>query len=187
MTKTVINFSGDTTLTTTLYNYFVISLEDFNSSHINDGLVTVSRLDSSIEMPAYKSSSIKVCDPVTGEESEKPNTRTKNQLTEKQIYSLNQAVASRQAKTKTYSPGPFIKDLFGFVPIKSGTNGSYFIEYGGSLQLQERLFFGPVNIRKMAIQLMNDRGDLVDLNGSNWSFSFVVEQLYRSSNSGSAK
>lgn len=187
LTKTVINFSGDTTLTTTLYNYFVISLEDFNSSHINDGLVTVSRLDSSIEMPAYKSSSIKVCDPVTGEESEKPNTRTKNQLTEKQIYSLNQAVASRQAKTKTYSPGPFIKDLFGFVPIKSGTNGSYFIEYGGSLQLQERLFFGPVNIRKMAIQLMNDRGDLVDLNGSNWSFSFVVEQLYRSSNSGSAK
>lgn len=187
LTNTVINFSGDTTLTTTLYNYFVISLEDFNSSHINDGLVTVSRLDSSIEMPDYKSSSIKVCDPVTGKETEKPNTTIKNQLTQNQIYSLNQAVASRQTKTKTYSPGPFIKDLFGFVPIKSGTNGSYFIEYGGSLQLQERLFFGPVNIRKMSIQLMNDRGDLVDLNGSNWSFSFVVEQLYRSSNSGSAK
>ena len=190
LTNTIINFSGDAALTTNLYNYFVISLDDFNQNRINDGLVTVSRLQSSIEMPDYTSSSVKVCDPVTGKVVNKPSTtgRTKNKLTQKQIYSLNQADASHQPTAKTYSPGPFIKDLFGFVPIKTGPNGTYFIEYGGGLQLQERLYFGPVNIRKMAIQLMNDRGDLVDLNGSNWSFSFVIEQLYRSnSNSGNSK
>jgi hypothetical protein len=147
-------------------------------------------MQSSIEMPDYTSSSVKVCDPVTGKVVNKPSTtgRTKNKLTQNQVYALNQADASHQPTTKTYSPGPFIKDLFGFVPIKSGPNGTYFIEYGGGLQFQERLYFGPVNIRKMAIQLMNDRGDLVDLNGSNWSFSFVIEQLYRSnSNSGNSK
>ena len=60
-------------------------------------------------------------------------------------------------------------------------NGDYYIEFGGSLQNQTRLYFGPVNIRKMTIQLMNDRGDVIDLNNSNWSFSFICEQLYRAS------
>ena len=26
---------------------------------------------------------------------------------------------------------------------------------------------------------MNERGDVVDLNGSNWSFSLMCEQLYQ--------
>ena len=51
------------------------------------------------------------------------------------------------------------------------------------MQNQERLYFGPVNIRKMTIQLLNDRGDLVDLNRSDWSFSFICEQLYKSTDS----
>jgi hypothetical protein len=58
-------------------------------------------------------------------------------------------------------------------------NGAYYIEFGGTLQQQERLYFGPVNIRRMSIKLMNDKGDTVDLNGANWSFSFVCEQLYQ--------
>ena len=68
--------------------------------------------------------------------------------------------------------------LFGLIPIKvPSKNGDYYIEFGGSLQNQTRLYFGPVNIRKMTIQLMNDRGDVIDLNNSNWSFSFICEQL----------
>ena len=187
VTNTIINFSGDTTTTTTLYNYFVIALDDFNQNHLNDGLVTITRQQNSIQMPDYSASSTKVCDPVIGKVVNRPNTNIDNQLTQNQIYSLNQAAVSQQATTKTYSAGPYIKDLFGFIPIKSGTNGTYFIEYGGGLQSQERMYFGPVNIRKMNIQLMNDRGDLVDLNGSNWSFSFIMEQLYRSGSSGSSK
>jgi hypothetical protein len=57
--------------------------------------------------------------------------------------------------------------------------GSVYVEFGGSLQLQQRLYFGPVNIHRMTIQLLNDRGNQVDLNGANWSFSLVCEQLYR--------
>ena len=100
---------------------------------------------------------------------------------------MNQSISSQNAVAPLYSAGPYIKDLFAYVPIKPGTNGTYFIEFGGGLQAQERLYFGPVNIRKMSIQLMNDRGDFLDLNGSNWSFSFICEQLYRSGNSSSNK
>jgi hypothetical protein len=101
-------------------------------------------------------------------------------VTENQLYAQNQAIVSQQPTTKEYSPGPVIKDLFGIVPIKAPTNtGDIYTEFGGTLQNQERLYFGPVNIRKMSIQLLTDRGTIVDLNNSNWSFSFVCEQLYR--------
>jgi len=188
LTNFKISLTADTTLTTSLYNYFVISLDDYNQNHINDGLVTITRSQTSIQMPDYASSSTQICDPVTNKLVNRsiPQYNSDN-LTDNQIYSINQSNISQSPSTALFSAGPFIKDLFGYVPIKPGTNGTFFIEYGGGLQLQERLYFGPVNIRKMSIQLMTDRGDYLDLNGSDWSFSFICEQLYRSSNSSASK
>ena len=67
------------------------------------------------------------------------------------------------------------------IPLKvSGlSQGEVFTEYGGTLQNQERGYFGPVNINRMHIKLINDRGDVVDLNGANWSIQLVCEQLYQ--------
>jgi hypothetical protein len=31
----------------------------------------------------------------------------------------------------------------------------------------------------MSVKLVNDKGDVVDLNKVDWSFSFLCEQLYR--------
>jgi hypothetical protein len=31
----------------------------------------------------------------------------------------------------------------------------------------------------MTIKLVTDRGTIVDLNGANWSFSIICEQLYK--------
>jgi hypothetical protein len=187
-TNNVIDFISDTTLTTTLYNYFVISLDDYNQNRINDGLVSITRSETSILAPTYINQTVKVCDPVTGKVINRAVKQPDgSNLSAVEMYSISQSVSSQTNAVKTYSAGPFIKDLFGYVPIKAGTNGTYFIEYGGSLQSQERLYFGPVNIRKMSIELLNDHGQLVDLNGSNWSFSFICEQLYRGSNSGASK
>ena len=182
LTNTKITLEGDTTLTTILYNYFLISLDDYIQNHLNDGLVTITRSQQNIPTPGYVNASIRTQDPSTGQlissAVQQPNS---NNLTTSQLESLNQSISSQNNVIQQYSPGPFIKDLFGLVPIKTGTNGTYYIEFGGSLQNQERLYFGPVNIRKMSIQLMTDRGDTLDLNGSNWSFSFICEQLYRNS------
>jgi hypothetical protein len=70
--------------------------------------------------------------------------------------------------------------MFALLPVKaSGQPGSIYVEFGGTLQQQERIYFGPVNIRRIAIKLINDKGDTVDLNGGDWSFQLVVEQLYQ--------
>jgi hypothetical protein len=185
LTNVKITLQGDTTVSTNLYNYFLISLDDYIQNHLNDGLVTITRKETALSIPEYSYATTQICDPITNSLiSVSTQQSNSDNVTNKQLYSLNQSIYSQQNTLKTYSPGPFIKDLFGFIPIKPPSkNGDYYIEFGGSLQNQERLYFGPVNIRKMTIQLLNDRGDVVDLNNANWSFSFICEQLYRASSS----
>jgi hypothetical protein len=170
--------TGDTTVTTNLYSYFLIILDDYVQNHLNDGLVTITPQETTLIKPPTKT----ICDPVTGEQVIVPADYNERNYTEKELFAFNQIINSQKVKTKSYSKGPFIKDIFGLIPIKTSglSTGSVYVEFGGTLQNQERVYFGPVNINRMTIRLMNDRGDLVDLNGSNWSFSLVCEQLYKS-------
>jgi len=41
-----------------------------------------------------------------------------------------------------------------------------------------REYFGPVNIKKIKIRLLDELGRVVDLNNTDYSFSIVIEQLY---------
>lgn len=172
---------GDTNVSTNLYNYFLIMLDDYVQNHLNDGLVTITNQETVINTGPY----VYVCDPVTGQKIAIPaeyGTPGIN-YTSQQLYAFNQQVQSQIVKQKSYSNGPFVQDIFGIIPVKtSGMQiGSVYVEFGGSLQSQQRLYFGPVNIHRMTIKLLNDRGNLVDLNNANWSFSFICEQLYKSS------
>jgi hypothetical protein len=178
-TTNIVKITGDTAVSTNLYNYFLIVLDDFNQNHLNDGLVTITNAETDIPLPSYANRSVIECNPITGETIFSNTTGT--QLTQNQVYATNEKLNSRKNKAKSFSNGPFVKDIFGLIPMKTSglANGSTYIEFGGTLQNQDRTYFGPVNIHRMSIKLMNERGDVVDLNGSNWSFSLMCEQLYR--------
>jgi hypothetical protein len=182
----IITLTSDTTMTTNIYDYFLIILDDYTQSHLNDGLVTIIPKDRSIPLPSYaktiacNNQGNTVVNTVVTD-----TTGNTNRLTEKQLYAantiLNESKVLNESKiaSKSYSSGPYIQDVFGLIPLKLGIPaGSTYVEFGGTLQNQERVYFGPVNIRRMTIKLINDRGEPVDLNGANWSFSFICEQLY---------
>jgi hypothetical protein len=107
-----------------------------------------------------------------------------NQNTANQIYAENQKLLSMQAKVKSYSSGPFVQDVFAIIPLGTSNvnNGAVYVETGSGLQKQERVYFGPVNLSRMNVQLVTDRGDTVDLNGSDWSCTFQCDQLYQNKN-----
>jgi hypothetical protein len=171
---------GDTCVSTNLYNYFLIMLDDYVQNHLNDGLVTITSQETVLTHAPSKT----ICDPSDPEKQiivPADYGDTGVNYTQAQLYAFNERVKSDASKTKSYSSGPFVRDIFGIVPVKTaGLNvGSSYVEFGGTLQNQQRLYFGPVNIHRMTIQLLNDRGNLVDLNRANWSFSFICEQLYK--------
>ena len=177
---------GDTSVNVNLYNYFLIVLDDFTQSHLNDGLITITTADTDIPLPSYASRSGYRCDPTSTTTknnfsvSDTTNSGQTNKLTANQLYSANQILSNKINKQPYLSTGPFVQDIFGIIPIKTSglANGQPFIEFGGSLQIQERIYFGPVNIRRISIRLMTDKGQILDLNNANWSISFIAEQLY---------
>lgn len=168
---------GDSVCNTNLYNYFLLVVDDFIQNHVNDGLITIASVENDVALPSYASRVSYQCDPITGRKV--AGIGTNNQfttLTAKQLYSMNQVIDARRSSS-TYTAGPYMRDVFALVPIKlAGLSfGSTYMEFGGTLQNQNRKYFGPVNIKKLSVKLMNDRGDVVDLNGTNWSFTLICE------------
>lgn len=188
-TTNVVSLEGNTTINTNLYNYLLMSLDDFNQNRLNDGVVTIATKDMTIRPPSYSRASNFICDPVTGEKV--LNTAydpSEKRLTQNQLYSATEIansqntssiITSANINSNSFGAGPFEKDVFAMVPLKASTlqNGQSFIEFGGSLQSQERDYFGPIDLERMTVKVKTDRGNILDLNGSNWSFSIIVKIL----------
>ena len=175
---------GDTSVNVNLYNYFLIILDDYTQNHLNDGLITVTASDIDIPLPSYATRASYRCDPTSTQNnysvSDTTNMGQTNKLTANQLYSANQILSNKNNKQPYFSTGPFVQDIFGIVPIKTSglMTGQSYIEFGGSLQNQERIYFGPVNVKRISVRLVTDKGQVLDLNNANWSFSLIAECLY---------
>ena len=175
---------GDTGVSTTLYKHAVLCIDDFNQNRLNDGIITNVPNETNFPLPSYASRSDFKCDPVTGEK-----VFTGVGLTEKQIYAAQEAANAQyqsnalgsSVSTKAYEQGISVTNIFGLIPLKVSNlkSGDVYVEFGGTLQNQERSYFGPVNVQRMNIKLYTDTGSLIDLNSANWSFSLLCEQLNR--------
>jgi hypothetical protein len=183
-TTNIATLEGDACLDLYLFKNLYIIVDDFTQNHLNDGLITGVRNNPNADRPTYSSSATRVCNPLTDKNQASIFSASQPGmgLTEKQLYAANQIGTENQIKnsTRLYSDPPYVKDMFALIPIKvsSLSQGDVFVENGGSLQDNNRKYFGPVNITKLKIQLLNDHGDVINLNGKDWSFSFSFDYLY---------
>ena len=65
-------------------------------------------------------------------------------------------------------------NFFGAYNLASGENLSTSLNFS-------REYFGPVDIQRMRITLVDDFGRVLDLNNMDWSFSLMFECVYSSS------
>ena len=176
--------TGDTGVSTQLYNYFLLCIDDFNQNHLNDGLVNITNQDTSVPLPSYANRTDFTYDPATGETV----YNVLIGLTGKQVYAAMEIYNSKNTSnslgssvsSKSYGSGPFVKDVFGVIPLKVSNlvSGSAYTEFGGILQKSRKNLFRSCKYTSYdRAKLRTDRGDLVDLNNANWSFSLIAEQL----------
>ena len=102
-------------------------------------------------------------------------------LTQAQIYTINEISKNREKNTSYRAKPPSSSDTFALIPIKrSGLNtGDIYVDFSGSLQDNKRIYFGPVDIDRMRIRLLDDRGYIVDLHGVDWCVTLISENLYQ--------
>ena len=43
----------------------------------------------------------------------------------------------------------------------------------------ERLYNGPINIKRLNVKLVDDKGNIMNFYQADWSFSLIAKQLYQ--------
>ncbi|MHA2082345.1 MAG: hypothetical protein ACXABD_01190 [Candidatus Thorarchaeota archaeon] len=104
-------------------------------------------------------------------------------LTQAQLYTIA-AIKNNRTFRSPYSvpTGPSDSDILAKITLPSldySKFGKFIPDNGGSLQLNTRAYFGPVDLDRFTIKLIDNNGNLVNLNNRDWSFTLRVEQLYQ--------
>ena len=103
-------------------------------------------------------------------------------LTNAQLYTINSINGNNNNLTNYLSKAPTSSDILGIIPIKTSVGvptGSLLVEFSGSLQDNSRTYFGPVNIDRMSVKLLDDKGNVLNLNGNDWCVTLICECLYQ--------
>ena len=103
-------------------------------------------------------------------------------LTNAQLHTINSINNNNNNFTNYLAKAPTSSDILAIIPVKTSTGvptGSLLVEFSGSLQDSVRTYFGPVNIERMAVKLLDDKGNILNLNGNDWCVSLIAECLYQ--------
>ena len=181
--------------------YLILTIDDYNQNHVNDSLVSISdTTNNNIKLPSYYSPDLPyVCSNTSINNSSSSDLllagksgisynstpvlvpSSPRTLTQSQIYTINEINKNRNNNTNYKAKAPTNPDILSILPIKSsGLNiGAMIVEFSGSLQDNMRTYFGPVNIDKMRIKLLDDKGNILNLNGADWCVTLVCDCLYQ--------
>ena len=160
--------------------YFMLIVDDYNHNHLNNGLVNINDTVSKLSVPTYYNPDTNLNNVVCSESIPFITASSPRTLTQAQIYSANQIIVNRK-KNSNRTTGPTNSDVMALIPLKGITRirPEPYVEFGVNLQSNERTYFGPVDIDRLRIKLVDDKGNLVNLHDQDWSFTLTIEQLYQ--------
>lgn len=173
--------------------YVTLVIDDFNLNRINTSVITITNQTNRLDIPTYYNATMSheclygIGLPIGLKGAALYGTlpavipSAPRTLTQAQIYTTNQIIQSRELTQPSRGTAPSIPDTFAVIPIKhSGMKtGDMYVEISGSLQDNKRAYFGPVNIDRLRVRLLDDRGNIVDLHGSEWTVTIIAEMLYQ--------
>ena len=176
--------------------YFLLMLDDYQQNHLNKGLVGITPSQKNVEIPSYWNANLQLaldssggiaCAVPTypvGASSTPIPTFVQNaprQLTQAQLYTLNSTTRARAQTQRNRLTAPTTSNVLALIPLKGANSlnvGSVLID-DFNLDDAERVYFGPVDLERFRVRLVDDQGYTLNLNGNNWSFTMVATSLYQ--------
>lgn len=179
------SYTGEAAVNLDLFNYLFISVNDFNSNFTNKIFIHAFDFDQPIisTTPAYYNSTLYPTEisgnnvyisDLSGNLTQAQKYSVEQILTEKYLNRQAPAVSNNQTDSNTLArivnkgdnSIDSLKEKMTYLRGKIPSN-------------MERTYFGPVNIDKLEIKLINDKGRVVNLNYQDWSFALEITQLYQ--------
>ncbi len=160
--------------------YFILVVDDFNQNHLNNGMVTITEPSKIVNLPSYFTTDHSyVCEDQSGNLVPQLIQSAPRTLTQNQIYTINQIIQNNKNNLDTRAKAPSTTNVLGILPIKPTSTGNVYTDFSGPIQENARIYFGPVDIERLRVRLLDDKGNTLNLNGANFSFTLVCELLYQ--------
>lgn len=200
-----VDLTAEAPLDLTGPKYLLLYLDDFNHNRVNKGLVTIEDSESKLDLPknyiktgniSTQGGQLSINPPqCQNDQLEINNCPPENlpinrpfftqdlprTITQAQQYSLNEIIKNRKNNPNLKLTPPNPSNILGLIPVKNNnlSFGQILVENANSLTFNTRRYFGPVDIERVEVKLLDDKGNLLDLNGADWSFSLFSEHLYQ--------
>lgn len=160
--------------------YFLLSVDDYQHNRLNKSIISTVDRTIKLDMPEYTSAN-SITKDING--NCVASLTAPRQLTQAQLYTIN-TIYSNRKQSKTRQAAPTTNNVLSVIPLPARsttttTLNSPLVIFGVNLLINRREYFGPVTIERLGVKLVDDKGNLVDLNGLDWSFVFKVRQVYQ--------
>lgn len=161
--------------------YIYITIDDFNRNHNTKQVSNLYQDKETLKLPKYYNhyNDANCVNDVANER----NSITGNKLTQAQLFAINQIIINNDTNDLDRHTGNVDSDIMARIniPYNNGNLSLYrhLTSQESSLSNNIRNYYGPVTIKRMRVRLIDDKGNDIDLNNTDWSFSLIVEQLYQ--------
>ena len=175
LTDPVTQIQGEEMINLSNGQYFFLLLDDFNNNKFSNNLVTLYDEESSLTLPDYFSNSLDISG-LNSDNIVQYNQGVPRQITLAQQYTLNEILIHRQNPTDKLKFS-INADVLAIIPID--VNGLQFAQSSFTYDddnFPVRKYSGKVDIDRMRVRLFNEHGQLINLNGANWSLVLKTTQ-----------
>lgn len=148
--------------------YLIISLDEFNQNRPNTDVMQAN--DGTNNIVYEKIAEVDI-------------PRNPRQRTLASLYAQNERVVTNRnelAVQRIRNYPQTIPDTFAMIDFPSELRFGINLNNQGQnvLSIPERKYFGPVNINRFRVRLFDDKGNLVNLNNTDYTFSVKMKMLY---------
>ena len=159
--------------------FFILSLEEFSNQRLTRGLST----NVSSKQRIYTN----VSEFYNTAKAECSLQRTPlthaQQLVREAVSGVGSVITTNESSLSTYKIAGYQADAaFAIIPLdtsviinKRSASADYQLS-GVNLEIFKRHYKTPTVIEKIQVSLTDDKGNLVNLHGSNWTFSIILEE-----------
>ena len=161
--------------------YFIVVLDDLNKNQTNKGLVQISNRKEIVNKEKYFKNTDNSLNCLTSSNFNTYIDSNGRSLTKNQLYSILQVNNEKNKINENNSKldGNLINNVFAVIPFESKSLVWGQLNYISDKSRYKRIYKGPVDINSMNIKLLDDKGNLLDLNGGEWSMNLISTNLYK--------
>jgi hypothetical protein len=184
--------------------YLYIMLDDFNKNRITYNLLGMTNNIDSFKVPSYynyytmgkgctgdrgpkkKARECRNGTPALAKDGKEANVAALDTLTKAQQYTANSIIQSQNSKKSDRYFAPNNPNILAKIPIQAVINRDTSTPLFGQLSIDHslienniRTYFGPVTIKRLHVQLLNDKGYVMNMNSMDWSMKLNITQLYQ--------